>query len=97
MDKKLFQTISEIIEEAERMKGAYFFTPPCNASGRRSYEKHHSHGPVEWDEGGHHYTAEYSVNCSCRNVYASGNYTKDGNKTTLTAIRNSFKRLQKEV
>lgn len=86
-------TIGAIIDEATNMKNAYFFTPPGNAGGRRSYKKKHSHNKVEWSEGGHTYTAEYIVSCSCANVYAFGKYTKDGNKTTLTSIKNSYKRL----
>lgn len=91
--KEIICKIGAIIDEAERMKGAYFFSPPGNASGRRSYERYHSHDMIEWTEGGHTYTAEYVVSCSCKNVYAYGKYTKDGNKTTLTAIKNSYKRL----
>lgn len=85
--------IERIIHQAEKFKGAYFFTPPTNASARRSYEKYNSCPEITWEEGGHTYTAEFIVCCSCRNVYAAGYYTKDGNKTTLTAIRNSYKRL----
>jgi len=85
--------IREIINEAATMKNAYFFTPHGNAGGRRYYEKQHSHDQVKWTEGGHTYTAEYIVSCSCANVYAFGKYTKDGNKTTLTSIKNSYKRL----
>lgn len=92
----IISRIEEIINEAERMKGAYFYTSPMNASGRRSYEKFHSHSPVEWVEGGHKYSAKYTVECSCRNVYAKGYYYKDDKKTTLTAIKNSLKRLKKE-
>lgn len=94
MNTELLNAIGAIINEAETMKSAYFFNPPSSAGARRSYEKQHSHDLVEWDEKGHHYTAEYTVSCSCHNVYANGNYTKDGNKTTLTAIRNSYKRLR---
>lgn len=86
--------IEAIVEEAVTMKNAYFWKSPNNASGRRSYEKQHSHSMVEWDENGHHYTAEYSVSCSCNNIYANGKYTKDGKKTTLTAIKNSLKRMK---
>ena len=86
--------IEEIIEEAERCKGAYFWSPAGNAAGRRSNEKKHNHPTVEWDEGGNHYTARYDYSESCHNVYASGYYTKNGNKTTLTAIRNSLARLK---
>ena len=87
------EQIAAIISEAEYMKSAYFFRPPCSASARRSYEKKHSHAEVTWFEGGHKYTAEYSVMCSCSNVYANGIYTKDGKKTTLKAIKNSFARM----
>ena len=88
--------IKAIVEEAENMKNAYYFKPPTNASSRRSYEKRHSHEEIRWTEGGHEYTAEYTVSCSCANVYAKGSYTKDGKATTLTSIRNSLKRLTAE-
>lgn len=85
--------IKAIIDEAETMRNAYFFRPPITAGTRRSYEKRHTHAETTWSEGGHTYTAEYVVSCSCANVYAKGTYTKDGKPTTLTAIRNSYKRL----
>lgn len=90
---KTLGQISEIINEAERMSKAYFFRAPSSAGARRSYEKYHSHEEVTWTEGGHEYTARYEVSCSCANVYAKGYYTKDGKPTTLTAIRNSYKRM----
>lgn len=90
---ELLQQLSAIIDEADAMRSAYYFTPPYNASSRRSYEKRHSHPTIEWTESGHSYTAAYTVSCSCRNVYASGEYTKDGKKTTLLAIRNSYNRM----
>lgn len=85
--------IAAIIDMAEAMKNAYFFSSPSNARARRDYEEKHSIGKVEWDEGGRHYTAEYTTTCSCSNVYAKGSYTRDGKPTTLTAIRNSYRRL----
>lgn len=93
MTESLKNAIGDIIREAEAMKNAWFFTPPCHAGSRRSYERYHSHDMVTWTENGHEYTAKFTVNCSCNNVYAYGEYTKDGKKTTLTAIRNSYKRL----
>ena len=85
--------IAAIIDEAERMRNAYFFPPISSASSRRAYERRHSHDEITWTESGHTYTAEYEVSCSCANVYARGTYTRDGKKTTLTAIRNSYKRM----
>lgn len=90
----IIEAVGGILREAENMRGAYFYTPPGRAGSRRSYEKAHSHPMIEWEEGGHHYSAQYEVSCSCRNVYAKGTYTRDGLKTTLTAIKNSYKRLQ---
>lgn len=93
MNQVIFE-IEAIIEEAECMKNAYFFHSPSSASSRRWYEKQHSHGMVKWEEGGHRYSAKYTVSCSCANIYAYGEYTRDGKKTTLVAIRNSLKRLK---
>lgn len=94
MEKHTLEAIAAIIAEAEAMRGAYFYQPPGSAGMRRWYEKQHSHALVEWSEGGHSYTASYTVSCSCRNVYANGEYTRDGRKTTLTAVRNSYLRLK---
>ena len=91
--EEVIQAVSDIVEEAERMRNAYFWTPPQRASSRRWYENKHSHPKVTWEEGGHTYSAEYSVDCSCRNIYAKGYYSRDGHYTTLTAIRNSLHRM----
>lgn len=93
MAPEILNQIEAIITEAEQMTGAYFYGAPQSAGARRAYEKKHTHAVVEWTEGGHTYTAAYNVRCSCANVYASGEYTRDGKKTTLTAIRNSYKRM----
>lgn len=85
--------LKQIIDEADNMKNAYFFRPPCNASGRREYERYHSHAKIEWVENGDLYTAEYTVTCTCSSVRAKGNYTRNGKKVTLTAIRNSYNRI----
>ena len=86
--------IRAIIEEDANMKNSYFFTPPMAASARRSYERKHSHDTVTWTDSGHEYTARFEVVCSCRNVYARGYYSRDGKRTTLTAIKNSLQRLE---
>ena len=93
IDDATLSAIAAIITEADRMRGAYFFQPPQTAGGRRSYERYHSHDTVTWTENGHTYTAAYTVSCTCSNVYASGNYTRDGKKATLTTIRNSYRRM----
>ena len=91
---EIINAVKSIIDKSVEMKNAFFWSSPGNANGRRQFEKYHSRPIVEWDEGGHHYTAEYNVRCSCNHIYASGIYTKDGIKTNLTVIKNSIKRLE---
>ena len=93
-NKEITAKIEAIINEAENMKNCYFWNSPATASARRSYEEKHTHEEISWTDGKDTYTAEFVVICSCKNIYAQGRYTKNGNKTTLTAIKNSLKRLQ---
>ena len=85
--------LENLFQTAEKFKSAYFFTPPQGANMRRSYEEFHSIPEFSWEEGGNAYTAEFRVECSCSHVYARGVYTRNGKSTTLTAIKNSYKRL----
>lgn len=94
MTREIINAVQIIVNEADLMRNAYFFSSPCSASSRRLFEKTHSHNMVVWEEGNHIYTAKYIVECSCRNVYARGVYTKDGKQTNLTVIKNSLKRMK---
>lgn len=52
--------------------------------------------PFEWSENGDTYTARFVYEESCNNVYAYGVYTRNGEKTTLKAIKNSLKRMEQK-
>ena len=95
--KEIINALELIIATSEAFKDAYFFTPPGSASGRRSYEEHHSVPFFAFEYNGVKYTCEYRISCSCSNVYAKGIYTRNGNKTTLTAIKNVLKKMKAEV
>ncbi len=86
--------LEDIIEEAQNHRQAYFFTSPRTSHGRRMYEEEHSWNEMSWEENGDEYTAEFKVECTGSHIYAKGHYTKNGNKTNLTAIKNSLKRLK---
>lgn len=92
--KSIINALESIIATAEKFKSAYFFTPPGNASERRSYEEHYSIPFFAFEYNGIEYTCEYRISCSCRNVYARGIYTRNGNRTTLTVIKNVLKRMK---
>ena len=93
MERNTLVKIGMLLATAERMKSSFYWKPPTGAAMRRCYEKTNSIPTIVWKESGHVYTAEYKTICSCAHVYAKGIYTKDGKKTTLLAIRNSYKRL----
>lgn len=86
--------VAEIIAQAETCKSAYFWTPAGTAASRRWHEEQHNRDRVEWTEGGHTYAAAYHYRESCHHCYASGEYCRDGSVTTLTAIRNSLRRME---
>ena len=91
---KTVADVKDISDQAEKFRGCYFWKPEGSAGARRSMEKRESRDKVEWTEGGHTYTAAFRVECYCSHTEAHGYYTKDGRKTTLTAIRNSLKRME---
>lgn len=59
---------SKIIEMNQKLNKAYFYTPPQNASARRSYEKKYS---AEYSETINNvkFFAESRTKCSCKNIY----------------------------
>ena len=87
-------SIKNLIGTVEKFRNSYFWSSKGNAASRRWYEKQNSIPEFSWTESEDSYTAEFTVTCSCRNVYASGYYTKNGEKTTLLAVKNSLKRLE---
>lgn len=86
--------IENIINICEKCKNAYFWTPGGNRRSRSYYEDKYTSTPVEWDEGGHHYSAWTDMRLSGRNAYFKSYFSKDGKRTTLTAVRNSAKRIR---
>ena len=92
--KDLIEAIENVVDIAEDMRYAYFYTPNRKAVCRRYFEEKHSTDEVEWEEGGNVYTAQFITECSSKHIYAKGYYTRNSKKTTLTAIKNSLNRLK---
>lgn len=88
--------LQDVIETAHHFKGAYFFKPPANAGSRRRYEQYYSIPEHRIEFNGTVYTVAFDVVCSCSNVYAHGNYTRNGDKCNLTVIKNLLEKLRCE-
>lgn len=93
----LLEELDAIIRTHNQMKYYYFFQPPLYASQRRAFEAFNTHSEITWTEGGHRYTAETVCTCSAKNVYYKGIFTKDGKKTTIKAVENSYERMVSEI
>ncbi len=66
----MMKNLQNIIDLHEKMRGAYFFSPPSFASGRRSYENRNSL-TTNFIHDGQSVRVEQDTRCSCRNVYYS--------------------------
>ncbi len=86
--------IVRIIETHNRYKGAYFFTPSCNASGRRrNEERFYENNPdVSFLHGSTLISVSMSYEESCSNVYYSLIVLVNGVKKNISAIKNLLKR-----
>lgn len=99
MKKDLSEAITnatKMLDHHDRMKNAFFFTPPKSASARRSYEKYHTLD-IQFEYKGHTYAYESECECSCRNVYFTDGFRYDGKKTTATKIKNVLAKMEEEA
>lgn len=92
MNNEILNLIRQVITTAERLKNAYFWHGVPYKS-QKYYEQRDSVPEVTWEEGGHTYSAEIQTQYSNKHVYVNKYFYRDGNKTTLTAIKNSFCRM----
>ena len=94
---EIADALTEIIDIARRMRGAYHRFPPSSAGERRRYEQRNSAELVRFEYAGHLYEAAFETACSSKNIYARGYYAIDGNKCTLRQITNCLKDISAEL
>lgn len=85
--------IERIIETHNRYKGAYFFTPACNASRRRyNEERFFENNPdVSFLRGNTLISVSMRYEESFRNVYYTLYVIVDGKRKNISAIKNLLK------
>ena len=77
--------VRRAIEQHEKHKKSYFWTPFGNAANRRDTERKNSWS-IAFKHAGRAYAYESNVNCSCKNYYYNGLFTVDGEKRTVRAF-----------
>jgi len=83
--------LEDLINQNDKFKNAYFWTPPANASSRRSYEEYNSRNIIGKFHG-HDLDLTLNISCSCKNIYVSRSFYVDGVKCTITKIKNMLKK-----
>jgi len=93
----LHQQLEKIEAAAEKYRSAYLWSDRGYDYGiepvRQARAERDSVPEVTWTDGGKQYTAEYRVSYTRSQCWPKGIYTRDGQKTTLTAVKSSHKRV----
>ncbi len=82
--------VQRAIDQHERHKGAYFWTPFGNAAGRRATERKNTWS-VTFIHAGIEYSYQSDVRCSARNYYYKGRFFVNGETRTVRAFRDLLK------
>lgn len=92
---ELFREYASLMESCQQTRGCYFWKGDNgNLAARAWRAKKYEVPEFGWTEGGHTYTAAFHFSQTRYKTYAHGVYTRDGEKTTILAIRNSINRLK---
>ena len=88
--KSLKSDLKRIIKIHDEMRFSYFWSPPCSANQRRSYESKNSNS-VQFLLNGIEYKIDQITDCSCSNIYYSLAIFVDGKKKDVRAIKKLLK------
>jgi hypothetical protein len=78
--------VERALEQHLSFSGSYFWTPPTNASGRRSMERKNNWS-VGFTHEGVRYSYGSSVRCSAGNVYYRGFFRVNGERATVRKFK----------
>ena len=77
--------IAKALDQHDKHKSCYFWTPNGGASSRRSEERRNTWS-VSFRHAGHLYEYSSDVSCSCKNYYYTGVFSVDGEKKNRRAF-----------
>lgn len=87
--EQLRQQAQQVVEHHKTHSRSFFWTPPCNANGRRQEERKKT---FTTEIG--HYSYSSNVSCSCKNYYYTGRFSVAGDHGTLANWKQLIKVLQ---
>ena len=90
--KQIITKIGHMESDHEKYQKAYFWSPPANASGRRSMEFKDSLSFILCDKK---YELKQELSCSCKTVYWSNQIFVDGEKKNIKALKSKLKSLRR--
>jgi len=88
------QKIKDRIDNHEKFKGSYFWSPPQKASARCAYENIHSRSPYKFKKAGKVYEITQEVECTCKNIYYKFSVKVDDVKKDIRALKKLIKGME---
>ncbi len=86
----VISTLTDIEKTSNKYKGCFFWQSPQKAADRRKQEFNESY---DFTVFGDVYNIELDLSISCSSFYFTKNIYFNGNKTTMTKIKNLKKKL----
>ena len=88
--QKLIDELKRFVEHWHKFDECYFWSPPMNASGRRSEEKR-NYLSIDIVIDNIRIVGEIRVSCSCKNYYCYKSLSIDGTKKTIRSLNKFLK------
>lgn len=89
-----YELLAKIIQNNTKFKNTYFWSSPANASGRRSYKNYNSffyHFYFRYAGATYTIYADFSVTCTCKNIYIDKLYKIDNSQCTIARLKKIIK------
>lgn len=91
----ILNVLKKFVAHCNYYKGSYFWTPFRKADDRRKSEEKAEFEEVEFEYMNNNYKISASATVSCKNFYFDKVIKRNGEKTTMTVIKNLIKKLEK--
>lgn len=94
-ESNILNVLKEFVAHCDYYKGSFFWTPYLKAADRRKSEEKAEFEEVEFEYMDNNYKISASAIVSCKHFYFDKVIKRNGEKTTMTVIKNLIKKLEK--
>lgn len=96
MNAELLTKLKKLIDIHDRYQHSFYYSPAPSAASRRFNEAKNSVPTFSFTFGGDLYSLAYEYRETCKNIYAKGQYYRNGIRITVREIRKLVALIEKE-